>query len=55
MSSPKVALPIGWVVWPFQYAVQEPAASVWRKAMVRYLLPDSAASAAGLSPVHASK
>lgn len=55
MSLPKDDLEIGWVVSPFQYAVHEPGASVCRKAMVRYLLPDAAASAAGLCPVQASK
>src|SRR4051812_31582143 len=55
MSLPKAAWEIGCVESPFQYAVQEPVAAVWRNAIVRYLLPDSAASAAGLSPVHASK
>lgn len=55
MSLPKVDFAIGWAGRPFQYAEHEPAASVCRKAIVRYLFPDAAASAAGLSPVHASK
>jgi hypothetical protein len=46
---------IGWVVSPFQYAVHDPGASVWRKAIVRYLLPDSAATEAGLWPLQVSK
>jgi len=55
MSPPKADRDIGCADSPFQYAVHEPAVSVWRNAIVRYLLPDSAASAAGLSPVHVSK
>ncbi|CAM5529140.1 hypothetical protein STENM223S_01088 [Streptomyces tendae] len=54
-SAPKVDCATGIDVSPFQYGVQEPAVAVWRKARVRCLAPDCAASAAGLSPVHASK
>ncbi len=54
-SAPKVDCAIGIDVSPFQYGVQEPAVAVWRKAIVRCLAPDWADSAAGLSPVQASK
>ncbi len=55
MSAPKLAWAIGRPVSPFQYGVQEPLVAVWRNAMVRCFAPDSAAMAAGLSPVHDSK
>jgi hypothetical protein len=54
-SLPNVDDEIGMPVSPFQYAVQDPLVAAWRNAMVRYLDPDCWASAAGLSPVHASK
>ncbi len=54
MSEPKLDGAIGVVVSPFQYAVQEPGAAVCRKAIVRYLLPDCAAVAAGLPAIHDS-
>ena len=54
MSLPKTDLDTGCVASPFQVAVQEPAAGVWRNASVRYLLWDWAASAAGLPPEYVS-
>lgn len=55
MSLPKVEEAIGWLVLPFQYAVQEPALAVWMNAKVRYFAPDCCAKVVGLSPFHASK
>ena len=51
MSLPKVDEVSGWLVSPFQYAVQEPALAVWMKAKVRYLAPDSVDRVTGLSPL----
>jgi len=40
MSPPKLDVEMGSLVSPSQYAVQEPAWAVWRKANDRYLAPD---------------
>src|SRR4051812_20739083 len=55
MSAPKFAWVIGIELSPFQYGVHEPTEAVCRKAIVRYLLPEAAASPDRLSPLYASK
>ena len=41
MSVPRDEAGMGCVVSPFQYAVHEPGAAVWRKARARYRAPDA--------------
>src|SRR5262249_3537491 len=55
MSLPKVELDTGMLESPFQTTVHEPLDAVCRKAIVRCLVPDCAASVAGLCPVQDSK
>ena len=41
--------PIGWLVEPSQYTVQEPDLLVWTNAIDRYFAPEACATVAGLS------